>query len=52
MQLDYGGEMGPLHGMYGSVEGGLDVQHTIKRADLMAFLCLLKKSDSASQGPC
>ena len=36
-------EMRPLHGMYGSVEAELEVQRTIKRAELTAFFCLLKR---------
>ena len=32
-----------LHGMYGSLDAGLEVQRTIKRKELTAFLCLLKK---------
>ena len=32
VQLDYGEEMGPLHGMYGSMEAELEVQPAIKRA--------------------
>ena len=47
VQLDYDEELGPLHGMYGSMEADLEVQRTIKRAELMAFLCLLKKVISA-----
>ena len=43
VQLDYDEEMGPLHGMYGSMEAELEVQRTIKRAELTAFLCLLKR---------
>ena len=43
VQLDYDGEMGPLRGMYGLVEAVFEVQRTIKRAELTAFLCLLKK---------
>ena len=43
VQLDYDEEMGPLFGMYGSVEAEFEVQRTIKRAELTAFLCLLKK---------
>ena len=31
------------HGMYGSMEAELEVQRTIKRAELTAFPCLLKK---------
>ena len=37
VQLDYDGEMGPLHGMYGTVEAEFEVQRTIERAELMAF---------------
>ena len=43
VQLDYDEEMEPLHGMYGSMEAEYEVQRTIKRADLTAFLFLLKK---------
>ena len=43
VQLDSAGEMGPLHGMYGSMEAEREVQRTIKRAELTAFLCLLKR---------
>ena len=31
-----------MHGMYGTQEVELEVQRTIKRAEVMAFLCLLK----------
>ena len=43
VQLDHDEEVGPLHGMYGSMEAELEVQRTIKRAELTAFSCL--KSD-------
>ena len=43
VQLDFDEELGPLHGMYGSMEAEFQVQRTIKRAELTAFLCLLKK---------
>ena len=43
VQLDIDGELGPLRGMYGSTEAELEVQRTIKRAELTAFLCLLNK---------
>ena len=42
VQLDYDEELGPLHGMYGSMEAEFQVHRTIKRAGLTAFLCLLK----------
>ena len=41
VQLDYHEEMGPLDGVYGS--NGYEVRSTMKRAELTAFLCLLKK---------
>ena len=34
---------GALHGMYGSMEAEFQVQRTIKRTELTAFLCLLRK---------
>ena len=43
VQLDYDEEMGPLYGMYGSMEAEHEVQRTIKRTELTAFLCPLKK---------
>ena len=43
VQLDYDEEVGPLHGMYGSMEADFEAQRTIKRAELTAFLCLLRK---------
>ena len=42
-QLDHDEAMGPLHGMFCSVEAEFEVQRTIKRAELTAFLCLLRK---------
>ena len=41
--LDHDEELGPLHGMYGSMEAKFEVQRTIKRAKLTAFLCVLKR---------
>ena len=52
VQLDYGEEMGPLYGMYGSMEADYEVQRTIKRAELTAFLCLLRKVIGPHQGAC
>ena len=43
VQLDYDEEMEPLHGMSDSMEAEYEVQRTIKRAELTAFLCLLRK---------
>ena len=42
-QQDSDEELEPLHGMYGSMEAEFEVQRTIERAELTAFLCLLKK---------
>ena len=42
VQLDYDEEMGPLYGMYGSMEAEYEVQRTIKRWELTAFLCVLR----------
>ena len=41
--IDYDEEWGPLHWMYGSMEAELEVQRTINRAELTAFLCLFEK---------
>ena len=41
--MDCDVEMGLLHELYGSREAEYDVQRTIKRAELTAFLCLLLK---------
>ena len=41
VQLDDDEELGPMHGMYGTLEAALEVQRTIKRAD---FLCLLRRA--------
>ena len=38
VQLDYDEVMGPLHGMYGSMEAELEVHRTIKRAELTQLL--------------
>ena len=43
MQLDFDEELEPLHGVYGSLDAELEVQRTIKRPELTAFLCLPKK---------
>ena len=42
-QQDSDEELEPLHGMYGSMEAEFEVQRTIERAELTAFLCFLKK---------
>ena len=43
VQLDLDEEMGPMHGMYGTLDVELEVQRNIKRAELTAFLCLFRK---------
>ena len=45
VQLDQDEELGPVHGMYGTLDAELEVQRTIKRAALTAFLCTLQQSD-------
>ena len=41
VRRDHGEELGPMHGMYGTLDAELEVQRTTKRAELTAFLCLL-----------
>ena len=36
VQLDHDEEIGPMHGMYGTLEAELVVQRTMERAELMA----------------
>ena len=43
VQSDCIEEKDPLHGMHGSMEAEHEVQRTIKRAELTALLCLLRK---------
>ena len=43
VQFDHDEEMGPMHGMYGPLDAELEMQRTIKRSELTAFLCLLRK---------
>ena len=43
MQLNHGEELLPMHGMHGTLDVELEVQRTINRAEMTAFLCLLKK---------
>ena len=44
VQPDQDEEVGPMHGMHGTLVAGLEVQRTIKRTELTAFLCLLRKA--------
>ena len=43
VQSDQDGELGPVHAVYGTRDAELEVQRTIKTAELTAFLSLLKK---------
>ena len=43
VQLDFDENLRLLYGMYGSMEAEIEVQRTIKRAELTAFLSLLRK---------
>ena len=43
MQLDHDEDVGPMHGMYGTLDAELEVQR-IKRGESTAFLCLLRKA--------
>ena len=52
VQLDYNEEMEPLCGIYGSTEAELEIQRTITRAELTAFVCLLKRVIWTRQGAC
>ena len=51
VQLDYE-ELGPLRWMCGSMDAELEFQRTIKRAELTAFLCVLKKGDWTHKSAC
>ena len=42
VQLDHDEDMVTMRGMYGTLDAELEVQGTIKRAELRAFLCLLR----------
>ena len=44
MQLNHDEELVPMHGMHGTLDVELEVQRTINRAEMTAFLCLLKKA--------
>ena len=50
VQLDHDEELGPIHGMHGTLEAVFDVQRTIKSAELMAFLSLLNGSHWSYDG--
>ena len=44
-QLHHDEETGPLHGTYDPMDAELEVQRTIQRTELTAFLCLLTRLD-------
>ena len=44
MQHDHDEVLGLMHGMCGTLGAELEVQRTSKRAELTAFLCLLRKA--------
>ena len=44
VQLDHHEEMAPMHGMHETLDAVLEVQRTIKRAALTAFLLTTKES--------
>ena len=50
VQLGHDEEMGPRHGMYGTLDAELGVQRTIKRAELTAFLVSLLESYRSHDG--
>ena len=52
VQLDYDEELGPLHGMYGSMEPEYEVQRTMKRGGVDSFLVPPQESMWYHQGPC
>ena len=39
---DHDDEVVPMHGMYGTFDAELEAQHTMKKAELTAFLSLLR----------
>ena len=41
VQLRHNEEMGPMHGLHGTLDAELVVQRAVKRAELTAFWCLL-----------
>ena len=50
--MDHDEEMGPMHGMYGTLEAGLEVQRAIKRAELTAFSVSSHKNYWSYNGSC
>ena len=52
VESDHDEELGPLHEIYGAMDAEFEVQRTIKRAELTAFFCLLKKRYWTHQSAC
>ena len=51
VQLDHDEEIGPLHGMYGTMDAELEVQRAIKRAELTnGVLVSLQESSRSYDG--
>ena len=50
VQFGHDEEMGPMHGMYGTLDAELGVQRTIKRAELTAFLVSLQETYRSHDG--
>ena len=50
VQLHHDEDMGPMHGMYRTLDAKFEVQRTIKRAELITFLCLLRKAIGLTMG--
>ena len=48
VQLNYDGSGEPLFGRYGAVQAELELQRTIKGAELTAFLCLLRRVNGST----
>ena len=46
VQLDHDEEMGPMHGMSGTLDAELEVQRALNRAELTAFLCTQERHRS------
>ena len=46
VQLDHDEEMEPMRGMCGTLDAEVEVQRTIKRAELTAFVCLQERCRS------
>ena len=52
MQLDHDEEMGPMDGIYRTLNAELEVQRTTGRAELTDFVCLFRKAISSTNVSC